>query len=323
MKSRNICLKESTGKTIFSTIRRANGKKLLAKGHVISEEDAHMLATEGVNQIWVTELEKGEVGEDDAVMQVATKIGCGALEVRLAAGGKANMVATEPCCILVDDELLMQINSRPGVVVAASRNFTYAKAGHRVATVKSAPFAVAKLEFEVLMSVVEGARPMLQALPIRTPAVAVLYSDPVSGERARQLFENTVRKRLDRVGTSASFVLSSVEEEGAVADSLEQLLRAKPTAVLIASTTAPAGPCDVIGRALVRVGAKIECFLAPVEPGCLLLLGYKDQVPIVCAPGCFRPARLNVVDLILPPLLAGHRVSKWEVACLGHGGLLV
>jgi molybdopterin biosynthesis enzyme len=173
------------------------------------------------------------------------------------------------------------------------------------------------------MSVVEGTRPMLQALPIRKPAVTILYTDPVGGERARQLFENVMRQRLNRLGTSASVTLSSIEEEDAVTDSLDHLLRAKPTAVLIASTTAPAGPVDVIGRALVRAGVEIQCFLAPVEPGNLLLLGYKDHVPIVCAPGCFRPARLNVLDLILPPLLAGHRVSKWEVACLGHGGLLV
>jgi hypothetical protein len=29
-----------------------------------------------------------------------------------------------------------------------------------------------------------------------------------------------------------------------------------------------------------------------------------------------------VVDLILPPLLARYRVNGWEIACLGHGGLL-
>ena len=118
MKSRNICLKESTGRTISSTIHRADGKKLLAKGHVISEEDARTLATEGLNEVWVTELEEGEVGEGDAVMQVATKISCGPLEVRLAAGGRANLFATEPCCILVDDKMLMQINSGRGMAVS-------------------------------------------------------------------------------------------------------------------------------------------------------------------------------------------------------------
>jgi len=323
VRSRTISLKQSIGRTISSTIRRADGKKVLAKGHVISEEDAHMLATGGLNEVWVTELEEGEVGEDDAVMQMATRIGSGPLEARLAAGGRANLFATEPCCILVDDEVLRQINSGHGMVVATSRNFTFAAAGHRVASVKSAPFVVAKPELEVLMSVVERTRPILQALPIRSPSVAVLYTDPVGGERARQLFENVMRQRLNRIGTSASVTLSSVEEEGAVTDSLQHLLSAKPTTVLIASTTAPARPDDVIGRALVRTGVEIECFLAPVEPGNLLLLGYKDPVPIVSAPGCFRPARLNVLDLILPPLLAGHRVSKWEVAGLGHGGLLV
>ncbi len=103
---------------------------------------------------------------------------------------------------------------------------------------------------------------------------------------------------------------------------LQHLMRAKPTVVLIASTTAPAGPEDTVGRAMVRAGCQIERFLAPVEPGNLLLLGYKDEVPIVSAPGCFRSAKPNIVDLILPPALARYRVSGWEVACLGHGGLL-
>ena len=61
------------GRVLCCTIFRAGGKKLLAKGHVISAEDAKMLETEGMNQIWVTELEDGEISEDDAVMQVASE----------------------------------------------------------------------------------------------------------------------------------------------------------------------------------------------------------------------------------------------------------
>jgi molybdenum cofactor cytidylyltransferase len=223
---------------------------------------------------------------------------------------------------LVDDELLKQINCTASMAIATSLNFSYARAGQRVATVKSTPFAVAKPELDAMISIVKERGPILQARPIRAPGVAILYTDPVNGERARQLFENIMRQRLDRIGTSASFVLSSVEEESAVARSLQHLLRAKPTSVLIASTTAPAGPDDVIGRAMLRAGCHIERFLAPVEPGNLFLLGYKDDVPIVSAPGCFRSAKPNVVDLMLPPMLARYRVTGWEVACLGHGGLL-
>jgi molybdenum cofactor cytidylyltransferase len=137
------------------------------------------------------------------------------------------------------------------------------------------------------------------------------------------LYENVMRQRLARIGITASFVLSSVEEEGAVACCIQHLLGAKPTAVLIASTTAPAGPDDVIGRAMVRAGCQIERFLAPVEPGNLFLLGYRDDVPIVSVPGCFHSAKPNVLDLMLSPMLARYRISYWEVAGLGHGGLLV
>ncbi len=322
MKAQTVGVKDAAGRVLCCTIFRSGGKKLLAKGHVISEEDARMLETEGMQQVWVTELEEGEVGEDDAVMQVAGEIGCGALEIRLAAGGRANLFATEPGCVLVDDELLKQINCTASMAIATATNFSYTRAGQRVATVKSKPFAVAKAELEAVLSIVRERGPILQARPIRNPTVAVLYSDLVNGERARQLFENIMRQRLERLGTGASFVLSCLEEENAVARSLQHLLRARPTAVLVASTTAPAGPEDVVGRALARDGCMIERFLAPVEPGNLFLLSYKDDIPIVSAPGCFRSAKPNVVDIVLPPMLARYRLSGWEVACLGHGGLL-
>jgi molybdenum cofactor cytidylyltransferase len=131
-----------------------------------------------------------------------------------------------------------------------------------------------------------------------------------------------MRQRLERLGSTVSFGLAAVEEEMAVARALQHLLRAKPAVILVASTTAPAGPADVIGRSMARAGCMLERFLAPVEPGNLLLLGYKDDIPVISAPGCFRSAKANVVDLMLPPLLARYRVSGWEIACLGHGGLL-
>ena len=317
-----IDVKQSTGRVLCCTIFRAGGKKLLAKGHVISEEDASMLQTEGIHEVCVSELEEGEIGEDEAVMEVATEIGCGSLEIRLAAGGRANLMATEPSCTLIDDELLKQTNYTASIVIATALNFSYATAGQRICTVNSTPYAVAKSQLEAVISMVKERGPILQARPIRTPAVGVLYTDPVSGDRARLLFENFMYQRLKRLGTTASYVLASLEEEGAVARSLQHLLRARPTFILIASTTVPAGPDDVVGRAMLRVGSQIERFLAPVEPGNLLLLGYKDDVPIVSAPGCFRSAKPNIVDVLLPPMLARYHVSGWDVASLGHGGLL-
>ena len=322
MRAQTVDVKSSNGRVLCCTVFRPGGKKLLAKGHVISDDDIRVLESEGMESIWVTELEEGEVGEDDAVCAVASEMGCGSFEIRLAAGGRANLLATENCCVLVDDELLKQINCPASVVIATSLNFSYAVAGQRIATVKSAPFAVAKDQLDAVIGILKERGPILQARPVRTPSVGVLYTDPISGERARQLFENIMRQRLERFGANANFVLACTEDENSVARCLQHLLRSKPCAILVASTTAPAGPEDVIGQAMMKVGGQVERFLAPVEPGNLLLMAYKDEAPVISAPGCFRSAKPNVVDLILPPLLARYHVTGWEVACLGHGGLL-
>ncbi|HEY1760222.1 MAG TPA: molybdopterin-binding protein [Bryobacteraceae bacterium] len=322
MRALTIDVKQSTGRILSSTVFRPGGRKLLAKGHLLSEEDVRLLETEGLGRVWVTELEEGEVGEDAAVSQVAVEMVCGSLEIRLAAGGRANVFATEDCCVLIDDDLLRAVNCASSIVIATNMNFSFAAAGQRIATVKTVPFAVAQAHLEAIINILRERGPILQARPIRSPSVAVLYSDAMNGERARTLFESVMRQRLEKFGTAVHFALPATEEEDVVARSLQHLLRARPTAVLVASTTAPAGPDDIVGRAMVRVGCHLERFLAPVEPGNLLLLGYKDDIPIISAPGCFRSAKTNVVDLVLPPMLARYRISGWEIACLGHGGLL-
>lgn len=322
MRALTIDVQNSAGRILCCTIFKPGGRKLLAKGHVLSDEDIRLLQTEGMRQVWVTELEEGEIGEDEAVMQVAQTMCCGSVEIRLAAGGRANLVATENCCALVDDELLKQINCTASVVIATVPNYRFAAAGERIATIKSAPFAVAKSQLETVLSILNERGAILQARPIREAGVSVLYSDPVHGDRARSLFEPVVHARLERIGAHLRYALSCVEEEDHVMRSLQHLLRAKPCVVLIASTTAPAGPEDVIGRALTRLGAHMERFLAPVEPGNLMMLSYKDDIPILSAPCCFRSVKPNVLDLVLPPMLAKYRISGWEIACLGHGGLL-
>src|SRR5580698_8462453 len=180
MKAQTVEVKSSTGRVLCCTVFRPGGKKLLAKGHVISDEDVRVLESEGMESIWVTELEEGEVGEDDAVCQVASEMACGSYEIQLAAGGRANLIATENCCVLVDDELLRQVNCTSGVVIATTINFSFALAGQRIATIKSAPFAVAKPDFDGLIGMMRERGPIMQARPTHGATVAVLYCDPVN-----------------------------------------------------------------------------------------------------------------------------------------------
>ncbi|MDQ1472843.1 MAG: hypothetical protein QOJ99_4323 [Bryobacterales bacterium] len=322
MKAQTIEIQQSTGRILSSAIFRPGGKKLLAKGHILREEDIRILRSEGLDHIWVAELDEDEVPEEQAVCAIAAEMACGCYEIQLAPGGRANLIATEDCCVLVDEELLRQVNCTTGLVIATTLNFSFAAAGQRIATIKSAPFAIAKSDFEGSLNMLKDRGPIMQARPARGASIAVLYCDPINGDRGKALFESVLRQKLERFGLRAHQSVAVLENEEHVSRGLQQLLRTKPAGILIASTTAPAGPDDVVGRAMERIGCQIERFLVPVEPGNLLLMGYKDDTPILSAPGCFRSLKPNVIDLLLPPVMARYRVSTWELACLGHGGLL-
>ncbi len=66
-----------------------------------------------------------------------------------------------------------------------------------------------------------------------------------------------------------------------------------------------------------KIGCPIERFLAPVEPGNLLLMGYKDEMPIMSAPGCFRSLKAErdrpdaaATDGALPGLDVGSLLPR-------------
>jgi molybdenum cofactor cytidylyltransferase len=131
MKAQTIEIQQSTGRVLSSAIFRPGGKKLLAKGHILREEDIRVLQSEGMDHIWVAELDEDEVSEDEAVCGIAAEMACGSYEIQMAPGGRANLIATENCCVLVDEELLRQMNCTSGLVIATTLNFSFATAGQR------------------------------------------------------------------------------------------------------------------------------------------------------------------------------------------------
>ena len=93
--------------------------------------------------------------------------------------------------------------------------------------------------------------------------------------------------------------------------------------IVIAGETSVMDEDDITPRGIKQAGGNIELYGAPVEPGNLLLLAYRDNVPIIGAPGCVKSRETNVVDLILPRLFIGEKVTRADVIEMGEGGLLI
>ena len=107
-----------------------------------------------------------------------------------------------------------------------------------------------------------------------------------------------------------------------MARAIEEAMRKGAQMIVLAGETSVMDEEDITPRGIKQAGGEVVLYGAPVEPGNLLLLAYRGSVPIIGAPGCIKSRETNVVDLILPRLLIGERVTRAEVIELAEGGLL-
>jgi len=157
-------------------------------------------------------------------------------------------------------------------------------------------------------------------------AVSLVYSGSDSiRERLADDFA-PLRERVEALGSHIASTdhvpLEDEVGEAALAEVLKRCGASGARLIVLAGETAIMDRHDIVPRAVERAGGRVECLGAPVDPGNLLMLAYLGDVPILGAPGCARSRKMNIVDWILPRLLAGDRLTRTDVVVLGHGGML-
>ena len=341
MKFEAVPLSKAKGKILGHNIAGPNGQRLLRKGKPLTDEDLEILRVLGRASVYVAELEPHDVDENTAARRVATAV-CGpGLHLSGVASGRANLIADGLGILRIDVERLAQINECDGMTLATILTHFPVQARQIVATVKIIPYAVPEStvsEVEVIAGSVRdtpfskeadgrGASQSIMrvdALPSRS--VGMILSGSTSLQ-ARLLEDfSPLRERVEKLGSAVNqtdFVaLDDEADEAALADMLKQQLNAGIRLILLAGETAIMDAHDIVPRAIKRAGGRVESVGAPVDPGNLLMLAYIDDVPVVGAPGCARSRKVNIVDWILPRLLAGDQLTRQDIVKLGHGGLL-
>ena len=111
-----------------------------------------------------------------------------------------------------------------------------------------------------------------------------------------------------------------VDDADQIASAIEQML-GRGCNLIIVTGGMSVDPDDTTPTGIKKAGADIVKYGAPALPGAMFLLAYKGDVPLIGLPACAMYFKSTVLDIILPRLLAGERVTAAEIAALGHGGL--
>ena len=324
MKFGPVALEQASGQTLAHTILGTDGHKLLNKGHVLTATDLAMLAELHYDLITVAALDPTDLGENEAAKRVGAALAGQGLRMQAPGVGRANLLSTVTGPLRINVAALNQINAiDEGITVATLREHSLVRAGQLVALVKIIPFGVTESAVADVEATAREHAPVLSLRALRPCSAALIVSGPESARvRLLPAFSEPTHTRLERLGSRLDAVCYVPHEIAEIAAALADQHKAGRDLVVLAGVSAIMDRDDVTPQALRAAGGTVSHFGVPVDPGSLLMLGYLDSMPVIGAPGCAKSLQTNVIDWILPRLLAGERLTRADLILMGHGGLL-
>jgi molybdenum cofactor cytidylyltransferase len=314
---------EALGAVAVHSIRK--GELVLKKGTRIGEAEAAALRAAGIEEIVVARIEPGDVSEDEAAANIAAAVAGERVRVDPAFTGRANLFAEAAGVLRVDRAAIDRLNRvDPAITLATLAAFAPVVAGKMIATVKIIPFAVEAKSRDRAVEVAREAEPLVRVAPYRVKKIGVV-STLLPG-LADKVVEKTLKILGDRIAPAGAAILAErrvLHESRALAQALDDVLRAGAELVIVFGASAIADRRDVIPAAVEAIGGTIGHFGMPVDPGNLLLIAQAQGRPVLGAPGCARSPKENGFDWVLMRLLAGLDVKGEDIAGMGVGGLLM
>lgn len=324
MRVEKVSLHQAIGQILLHNQAGPDGRKLLKKGHLLTEQDLPTLQSLGRDQVYVAILADDDIAENEAARRLGAIIAGPGINASTATTGRVNLISNSSGLFKVSQEALFAFNDRVGITLATISNNRVVPCKKIVGTIKIIPYAVPEADLQAAEAIALYESPLVVVKPfVLRHAVLITTGSEAVREKVIGGFTPALRDRLAGYNNAelveGPYVPETQEE---ISRALQWALASEAEMILIAGETSIMDADDITPRAIKAVGGEIVHHGVPVEPGNLLLLAYRNQVPIVGAPGCAKSKNYNVIDMVLPRLVAGERLSRRDLIELGHGGLL-
>lgn len=322
MKIAKVPLDQAAGHILLHNQAGPDGRKVLKKGQRLTSADLALLQDLGQEQIYVAILAENDLDENEAARRLGQALVGPGIETSSATTGRVNLIATTAGLCKINLERLLAFNDISGITLATIPNNTPVQPKTMLGTIKIIPYGLPQAHLAAAETIARESH-LVTLKPFVVSTAALITTGSIAArEKVIEGFTPALRDRLTSYTTKMIEGPYVPEDEAEISEALQWALASGAKMILIAGETSIMDADDITPRAIKAIGGEIVHYGMPVEPGNLMLLAYRGDVPIVGAPGCAKSKSYNVVDMVLPRLAAGERLTRRDLIELGHGGLL-
>lgn len=290
------------------------------RGHIIRQEDVSKLLDVGKANIYVMELEKDELHEEDAARRLAKAAAGTNLKLTDPSEGRINLVAAISGLLKVDADLLYRFNSLGDLMMATLLGDRYVREGTVVAGTRTIPVLVKESLVQQAEALCKD-KPIVSvlAMPPKHVRLVVTGSEVFTG-RIKDGFGPIVSKKVGELGSSVDSVELSPDDPDVIASHIKNAKQAGAEIILVSGGMS-VDPDDKTPEGIRRSGAKVETHGFPVLPGSMFVMAYLGDTPVMGLSGCVLHDPFTAFDALLPRLIAGEKITRADIMAMGHGGL--
>lgn len=291
------------------------------KGHMVTEEDIPVLLSMGKEHLYIWEKDETMYHEDEAAQILCELCINRYMEPGPVKEGKIELRATVDGLLKIDTRLLDEINSLGQMMIATLHPNIPVKKGDKICGTRIIPLVIEREKMEAAKALCKG-KPIFEILPYQKKKVGIVTTgSEVFHGRIQDAFGPVLREKLKEYPAE---VIGQTITDDCPEHTTEAVLHwlEQGADMVLCSGGMSVDPDDCTPLAIKNTGARVISYGAPVLPGAMFLLAYKEGgKPVVGLPGCVMYAKRTIFDLVLPRLMADDPVTSEELSKLGRGGL--
>ncbi|MDY6018724.1 MAG: molybdopterin-binding protein [Anaerococcus sp.] len=292
------------------------------RNHIVQEEDLEKLRDIGKDHIYVGELDKDCVHEEDAISEVAPLLIGDNISLSKPSEGKISFTSKVFGLFTINRQALLELNQRGIYTFATIKSYSTVKKGDKLVGARIVPLYTDRKEVEIIKEIGKKYGPIFEVREFKKLKVGVIITgSEIYYGRIKDLFEPIIRKKIVFFDGKIQGIKKCPDDLEMIEEISQEFLD-EGCDLIVFSGGMSVDPDDLTPRVIRSMSDKFIIQGLPMQPGNMLTVGKNKQTYLVGVPGASIHSEITSFDFFLPRIFAGIDLKKSDFTEMGEGGLL-